>query len=149
MLSTIILLTSGVLGIFWTSKVRNQFTKFCAFLISIAVLTLIIPHHLTRSYGPYFLAFACFMAGFEPGSSRRIKTFHKIYFGISGVLFAAVAVDRVIIWPLMDIQFWPLLLLFLIVTGLFMVKDPKMVKTRLTYLYVWIGMGLDHLIRLI
>ena len=146
MFSTAILLISGVLGFFWAAKARNQFTKLCSFLLGFAVLVLIVPHSLATAYAPYFLAFACIMAGFEPGSSRRITTFLKFFFGASGTVFAAVALDRIITWPF-DIQFWPLVLLYFLGFGYSIIKNPKQVKTRLGALFIWAGLGLEHLLR--
>ena len=147
MLSTAILLISGILGIFWASKARNPFTKLCSLLVSFGLLVLVIPHELSRSYGPYFVAFASLMAGFEPGSSRRITNGQKFFFGISGVVFAAVAVDRIIIWPI-ALEFWPMVLIYFAVFAIMANKDQKRLRTRLGTLVAWLGLGVDHLLSL-
>ena len=147
MLSTTILLISGVLGVYRALKAQNPFTKFSALIVSVACLSLIIPHGLAGAYAPYFMAFTCFIAGFEPGNSRRLQNFHKAFFGISGVVFAFVAIDRVLVWPV-NLQFWPLVLIFFGVLGWIVSKDPKKIRTRLGAIAVWCGLGLDHLLRL-
>lgn len=147
MLSIIILLISGVLGVYRALKAQNPFTKFSALIVSVACLSLIIPHGIARAYAPYFMAFTCFIAGFEPGNSRRLQNFHKAFFGTSGVVFAFVAVDRVIIWPI-NLQFWPLVLAYFGVLIWMLIKEPKKLRTRLGTVIAWSGLGLDHLLSL-
>ena len=147
MLSTTILLISGVLGIYWALKAQNPFTKFNSLIVSVACLSLIVPHATARAYAPYFTAFACFIAGFEPGNSRRLKNMHKVFFGASGVVFAFVVVDRVLIWPV-DLQLWPLVIIYFMMAAWLLMKDQKKLRTRLGAIIAWCGLGLDHLLRL-
>ena len=147
MLSTAILLFSGVMGLYRSTKAPNPFTKFSTVLLSGACLSLIVPHDLARAYAPYFMAFACFMAGFEPGNSRRLKTIHKTFFGVFGIIFAFVVVDRVLTWPI-ALVFWPLVLIYFGALIWLLTKDQKMLRTRMGIIIVWCGLALDHLIRL-
>lgn len=149
MLSTAILLATGILGLYWAFKAQNLFTKFTSGTLCLSVLLLIIPYGPVRAYSPYVLALTSLFAGFEPGSSMRIKTYHKVFFGAFGVIFAAMAVDRVITWPFFDLQFWPMALLYLAILAYFLNSDFKMIRTRLGTVFAWAGMALDYLIRLL
>jgi len=148
LLSTFTLLISGLLGIYWALKAQNPFTKACSLLVSFSCLSLAIPQATLQAYTPFFVAFACIISGFEPGNSRRLQQWLKVFFAAFGIIFAAIAVDRVIIWPF-DFQFWPLVLVYFGILLWTIRKDKKKVRTRLGTLFAWTGLGIDCLLRLI
>ncbi|MCE7995069.1 MAG: hypothetical protein HEP71_24030 [Roseivirga sp.] len=141
MLSTTLILISGVLGIFWSVKARNSFTKLSGLLLSVSSLAGLVNYLGIQNYAPYAIALFSLMAAYEPFDSARIKKHHKIYFGMSGVLFAVVVIDMHVTLPF-NLILWPLVTLFFIST-LWVVKDGlKMIRTRLAYISIWVAQGL-------
>ena len=142
MLPTTITIIAGVFGLYWSLKARNRFTKARSLLLAGTSLLPLVPQQTFQSYAPYAIAFACVMAGFEPANSIRIKLYHKLFFGIFGVLFAVVAMDSVVTWPF-DLTLWPVIALFLLLVGGLVSQDLKMMRTRLAVPAVWAGMGVN------
>lgn len=145
MLSAAITLLTGVVGFYWSIKARNPFTKFTSLCLSGISLASIAPPQMIQQNVPYLLAFFCLMAGFEPGSSQRIRAYHKLFFGAFGIVFALVALDRVVHWPF-SLTLWPLGVLYLIVVAVLLRRDLKMLRTRLGVVSVWMGMAFTSLL---
>lgn len=141
MLSTTLILISGVLGIFWSIKARNSFTKLTGLLLSVSSLSTLVGYMGVNDLAPYALALFSLMAAYEPSDSARIKKHHKIYFGLSGVLFAVVTIDMHISLPFVLI-IWPFVVLYFIATVWLLNKELKVVRTRLAYISVWVAQGL-------
>lgn len=141
MLSTIIVLISGVLGIFWSFKARNSFTKLTGSLLAIASMASVVNYASIHNYAFYAVSLFCLMAAYEPFDSTRIKKRHRVYFALSGVLFAVVTIDTNVVLPFLLIL-WPFVVAFFIVTIWMIVDEPKMIRTRLGYICVWLGLGL-------
>lgn len=141
MLSTTLILISGVLGIFWSVKARNSFTKLSGLMLSVSSLAVLVNYLGIQNYAPYAIALFCLMAAYEPFDSARIKKHHKIYFGLSGVLFAVVVIDMHVTLPF-SLTLWPLVTLFFISTAWIIKDELKMVRTRLAYVCVWVAQGL-------
>ncbi|GAB5528009.1 MAG: hypothetical protein Roseis2KO_58810 [Roseivirga sp.] len=141
MLSTSLILISGVLGIFWSLKARNSFTKLSGLLLSVSSLATLVGSFGIQNYASYALALFSLMAAYEPFDSARIKRYHKIYFGLSGVLFAVVAIDMHVSLPF-TLILWPFIVLFFVSTALLMNQGLKMIRTRLAYISIWVGQGI-------
>lgn len=141
MLSTTLILISGALGIFWSLKARNSFTKLTGLLLSVSSLATLVSSFGIQNYASYALALFCLMAAYEPFDSARIKRYHKIYFGLSGVLFTVVAIDMHVSLPF-TLILWPFVVLFFISTAWLTNQGLKMIRTRLAYISVWIAQGI-------
>lgn len=141
MLSTTLILISGALGILWSLKARNSFTKLTGLLLSVSSLATLVSSYGIQSYGSYALALFCLMAAYEPFDSSRIKKYHKIYFGLSGILFAVVTIDMHISLPFVLIL-WPLVTLYFIATIWLLNQGLKTIRTRLAYISIWVTQGL-------
>lgn len=145
MFPTAITLIAGALGLFWALKARNLFTKATSLLLTATSLLTVVPYQTLQSYVPFAIGFACIMAGFEPTNSIRIKRYHKVFFGVFGILFAIVAVDSVVTWPY-ALTLWPVVVTFLLLGGWLLRKDRIMLRTRLGVLSIWAGMSLNCLL---
>lgn len=141
MLSTILILISGALGIFWSVKARNSFTKLTGLLLSASSLATLVDSFGLKNYAVYAVALFSLMAAYEPTDSARIKRHHKIYFGLSGILFAVVAIDMHMSLPF-TLILWPFVLMFFIASAWLLDQGLKMMRTRLAYVSVWIAQGL-------
>lgn len=141
MLSTTLILISGAMGIFWSLKARNSFTKLTGLLLSVSSLATLVGYFGIQNYAFYALALFCLMAAYEPFDSARIKQYHKIYFGLSGVLFAVVAIDMHVSLPF-TLTLWPFVALFFVSTIWLINQGLKMIRTRLAYISIWIAQGI-------
>ncbi len=141
MLSTILILISGVLGIYWSVKARNSFTRLTGFLLSVSSLATLVNAFGLNNYAGYAVALFSLMAAYEPTDSTRIKKHHKIYFGLSGILFAIVTIDMSVSLPF-TLILWPFVLLFFIASAWLLDQGLKMMRTRLAYVSIWMAQGL-------
>lgn len=145
MLSTLLTLISGVLGLFWSVKARNSFTKLTGIFLSLSSISTAVGYAGVERYATYGLAIFCLMAAYEPSESKRIKSSQKTYFGFSGILFSVISIDEHLYLPF-DLTLWPLVIVFFVATVWVFTLGFKMIRTRLAYICVWVAHGLIGLI---
>lgn len=145
MITSTIIAVSGVMGLLWIKKVRNNFTKLVNVMLSFSAISIAIPYFGIASYAPYAIAFFSLLASFEATNSFSLNKSQVHFMVISGIAFFGLSLTLLFQIPF-QIPYWLFSSLFLIAFAYCWKVKKRNVYSRVGILIVWSGVSIAWLI---
>lgn len=140
MITSTIIVISGIMGLLWVKQVHNNFTRLVNIMLSVSAISTAI-----SSYSPYGIAFFSLLASFEATNSFSMKRQQVIFMVISGITFFALSLASLFPIPF-EIPYWLFSLVFLSAFAFYWKSKKKNIFSRTGILIVWSGIALAWLI---
>lgn len=145
MITSTIIVISGIMGLLWIKQVHNNFTKLVNIMLSVSAISMAIPYLDISSYSHYSIAFFSLLASFEATNSFSMKRQQVIFMVISGITFFALSLAS--LFPIsFEIPYWLFSLAFLSAFAFYWKSKKKNIFSRTGILIVWSGIAVAWLI---